>query len=399
MLIELFFALGDAAAHEGVEENVGGAEDYYPEAGHVAEGVSHEALDGHHYGATEYHGHEDAGGDGGVLAEAFNCHIEDGAPHHAGAETYEEEGEDAYGDGLPDEGEGAPVDAGEVGLYVAGGEHTEEHEHEGGSADGGNHGTGANLVADGGTYEATDEHHEPVNGNDETYGGYGNTVFNEHEVYEVGHTYFNTHVQEDGESTEGEVAVAHSALDEVNTNGGLLGLFNLGEADNDESDDEDGEGNHQGGGSIGDASLGDVSNEGAHKNVAANGSRAVEYATNLDELVTLVAATTEEVEHGVNNAVEDTHAETSDKGTGEVNAEYETEVTFSVNLAAEPLDENTGSADGEADESSLLVAELGDEHAGGDTHDEVGDEVAVVTNLGEHIGDFAGLVLNDGGHR
>ena len=86
------------------EGQVGSAEHYYPEAGEVAEEVGHPALDAHHYGATKYHRHKDARSNSGVLAKAFNSHVEDSTPHHGSAETYEQHGEDANGHILRDEG-------------------------------------------------------------------------------------------------------------------------------------------------------------------------------------------------------------------------------------------------------------------------------------------------------
>ena len=87
--------VGDFRADESIEEEVSGAEHNNPERVDIAGHVGNETLDEHHYGATEHHGHEDTGGDSGVFAETFNCHVEDGAPHNWGAETNEKEWEDA----------------------------------------------------------------------------------------------------------------------------------------------------------------------------------------------------------------------------------------------------------------------------------------------------------------
>ncbi len=176
-----------------------------------------------------------------------------------------------------------------------------------------------------------------------------------------------------------------SALDEAHLNGGLLGLLDLGEADHDEGDHEDGEGDHEGGGGVGDLSLGHITDEGTHEDVAGNGSRRVEHAAELDELIAFVAATAEDVEHGVDNAVEDTHAETGDESTDEINCKHGAEVGLGVHETAHPLDEDTGGTDGKTDKSSLLIAELGYEHTCGNTHHKVGHEVAVVAYLCENV--------------
>ena len=178
----------------------------------------------------------------------------------------------------------------------------------------------------------------------------------------------------------------------------LCGLLNLSEEDDDECYGKDSKGNHQGRGGVGNLSLGGITDQSTHEDVAAYGSRAVEHTTELDQLVTLVAATTEGVKHRVDNAVEDTHAEAGDESTDEVNGEHTGEVALHVHLAAEPLDEDTKHTDSKTDEGCLLVAKLVDEHTCGDTHYEIGNEVAVVTNLCENVRDFA-LVLDDGCHR
>ena len=108
-----FLLLRKAATHESIVENVGSAEDYHPEAGDVvARDVGYKTLDEHHHSATEDHGHEDTAGDGRVFAETFHCHVEDRTPHHGSAKTYEQEGEDTYGNGLPNERKCVPVNAG-----------------------------------------------------------------------------------------------------------------------------------------------------------------------------------------------------------------------------------------------------------------------------------------------
>ena len=83
---------------ESVVQDVGCAEQRNPIRGEVtACPVGYEALDSHHDVETADHGHEGAGGDGGVLAKALGGEVEDAAPHDAGAEADEEEAEDADG--------------------------------------------------------------------------------------------------------------------------------------------------------------------------------------------------------------------------------------------------------------------------------------------------------------
>ena len=213
-------------------------------------------------------------------------------------------------------------------------------------------------------------------------------------------TYLDTHIQEDGQSTEGKVAVLQSTLDEAEVNGSLFGFVNLGEEYNDESDSKDSEGNPQSGSCVSNLGFRSIGNERTHQNVAGNSSRAVEHTTNLNELVALVAATAEKVQHGVDNAVQDTHCQTSDESTEQVNAEYDADVgaVACIDETAAPLNQDAYDTDSKTDESGLLVAELGNQHTSGNTHHEVSDEVTDVANLSKCITDFA-LVLDDCCHR
>ena len=395
-----FFLLRKAATYESIVEDVGSAEDYHPEAGDVvARDVCYKTLDEHHHSATEDHGHEDTAGDGRVFAETFHCHVEDCAPHHGSAKTYEQEGEDTYGNGLPNERKCVPVNAGEIHHSCVSKEHTEENEAECSNRHRSYHRTAADFVADGGTGEAADEHHEPVNCHEKADRTGGNARINEILLNEVGDSDFDAHIEENSQGTECEVLVRHSTLNQVNTHGGLFGFFNLGEGDDDEGHHEDAECNHQSGSSVGDFGFRHVGDERTHEDVASHSSRGVEHTTDLNQLVTGVTATAEEVEHGVHHAVEDSHAETGDESAQEVNTEDESEVVTVVKEAAQPLNEQTDTTDDETDECSLLLTIFGDQHTRGDTHHKISDEVTVVTDLCEYIRHTAGLVFNDGRHR
>ena len=85
----------------------------------------------------------------------------------------------------------------------------------------------------------------------------------------------------------------------------------------------------------------------------------------LNQLVTGVTATAEEVEHGVHHAVEDSHAEAGDESAQEVHAEDESEVVTVVKEAAQPLNEQTHTTDDETDECRFLVTEFGNQHTCG----------------------------------
>ena len=193
------------------------------------------------------------------------------------------------------------------------------------------------------------------------------------------------------------MTVAHSALDEIYANGSLLGFLNLGEEDNDEGNHEDSQSNEQSGSSVGNLSLRSVSNQSTHQDVACYGSRRVEHTANLNQLVARVATTAQQVQHGVNHTVQDSHAETGNQGTNKVNTEHQTKVLLGVELTAQPLDKDTNDTYYQTDEGSLLVTELGNKHTSGNTHEEVSEEVAVVANLCKNVRNLT-LVLDDGCH-
>ena len=120
------------------------------------------------------------------------------------------------------------------------------------------------------------------------------------------------------------MTVAHSTLNQANFNGSLFGFFNLSHGDDDKSQNEDAKCNHEGRSSVRNLSLCCIADKGPHQDVAANSCGRVKHTTRLNQLVTSVTTTTKNVKHWVNNAVQDTHTETCDESTNEVNAKYET---------------------------------------------------------------------------
>ena len=74
------------AAYEGIIEHVCQGEQIDEIAWHVAHEVGEEVLYHWENAAAYHHHHENAGCLGGVFAEAFSGKVEDGCPHHRGAE-------------------------------------------------------------------------------------------------------------------------------------------------------------------------------------------------------------------------------------------------------------------------------------------------------------------------
>ena len=144
---------------------------------------------------------------------------------------------------------------------------------------------------------------------------------------------------------------------------------------------------------IGYLGLGCVSYESTHEYGHECGSQGVAHAAELYQLVAAFSASAQSVEHGVDDSVEHAHAETGDKGTGQVHA---------VALDSVPsryiLEEYAGEAHCNRGKGSLLISYLFKQYAGRDAHDGVGDEVGRVAQLGHGVG-YVELVLDDDSHR
>ena len=92
----------------------------------------------------------------------------------------------------------------------------------------------------------------------------------------------------------------------------------------------------------------------------------------MDQLVTLVAAATQGVQHRVYHRVQDTHTETGDERAQYVNAK-------TLGITGEHLDAHADKADDDTQQGRFLVTDFLDELAGRDTHEQVSGEVGEVT--------------------
>ena len=109
----------------------------------------------------------------------------------------------------------------------------------------------------------------------------------------------------------------------------------------------------------------------------------VKRAADHVELVTAVAATTNQVEHRVDNGVEHTDAEARDEGTQQV--DHEAGHADGQQARAE-LYEDAHKASGDTHQGRLLITNLRQHLAGGDSHEEVSQEVHGVTEHTDHVG-------------
>ena len=180
--------------------------------------------------------------------------------------------------------------------------------------------------------------------------------------------------------------------DELQFNRSLLGLFYLGEQQNDKCYSKDGACNNQSRSGIGDTCvLGHLTNEGAHHDVYSNSSSRVECSTYLNQLVTGLATATQNVEQGVDHSVEHAHAQTTDECATEV-------YPIASHYTTQVLEYDACQTYQKGSKSSLLVAQLGDKHTTGNTHHEVSNKVGIVADLSCSFR-CAELVFYDGCHR
>ena len=176
---------------------------------------------------------------------------------------------------------------------------------------------------------------------------------------------------------------------------GLLGLVDLGEQYHHESNDEYAAGNEERRSGIAHGSLSGIGNKSAHDYIDCNSCRTVEHAADLYQLVASVTAATEDVKHRVDNRIEHTHAKAADEGADKINGKSCATHAFP---AAHPLHEDTDYADYQGYEGRALIAHFFQKHTGGNTHQQVSDKVAVVTDLCLEIAGTK-LIFHNDSHR
>lgn len=114
----------------------------------------------------------------------------------------------------------------------------------------------------------------------------------------------------------------------------------------------------------------------------------------MDQLITLVATTAEEVKHGVYYSVQHTYTETADESSQQVNDEVQLDGIFAhgensdtcTKQAGEILDEQADKAHCHCDEGRFLIADFYKHVAGRDSHKQIGQEVHHITHHTQGIG-------------
>ena len=122
-----------------------------------------------------------------------------------------------------------------------------------------------------------------------------------------------------------------------------------------------------------------LTDDSTHQHRRQRARQRVQRAAHHIQLVTAVAAATQQVQHRVNDRIEHTHAETADESAGQIDIE-------AIRDAAEPLYENTDEAQENSRQRSTLVAELSQEITGRNTHNQVRKEIEQVTQHTHALG-------------
>ena len=171
--------------------------------------------------------------------------------------------------------------------------------------------------------------------------------------------------------------------------GGVLG--DIGEENHEECHGEDGQRSVHQREYLTDLSLCDLGDQQTREDDDEGTHQRIERTADLNELVTLVAAAREFVEHGVHDDVQHTHREACDERAQKVDAERTDE-------SRNGLDRNADETDGDGDQRRLLVAHVLEHVARGDTHHGIGDEVGEHAERTHPVG-HAELVLQHVAHR
>ena len=219
------------------------------------------------------------------------------------------------------------IDDGDIYLDRLGDEHDAEYEYQSQQTNRCQHGTARNLATQSAAQKTSAHHHEPIYADHRTCNCRAYPAEVRHvEVSRVGDTHLDTYIEEDGYGAKNEVTERHgtvlvllhlAALACSLLLGSLhVRLGNIGQADDDEGQSEDGHGDDHRGSRITYARILDrAADKISQQDGGYRTADRVARTTELDKLVTAVAAAAQSVEHGVNHDVEHTHRETCNEGS------------------------------------------------------------------------------------
>ena len=181
--------------------------------------------------------------------------------------------------------------------------------------------------------------------------------------------------------------------------GAFLGRFHVRLGDVSQQDDDEGQGEDGHGddhGWCGVAHLGGLhgaADEVTQKDGRDGAADGIAGAAELDELVAVVSATAESVEHRVDSGVEQAHGDAGHEGAEHVDAEGDR----GIDITRKELDAHADEADNGGQEGGELVAAALEDHPRGDAEAGVGDEVSQRAELREGVAG-AELRLDDDAH-
>ena len=378
------------AADEGIEEDIEETDNGDDVGEQVAYVVGKHILEERQDTATADECHKDTAGSRSVFAESFGSKVEDSPPHHAGHQTAEEH--DNHADRQLDAFEGNDPSLRE--------EHHAEKHDDSRSRNGSEHCLAADLAANSTTEETTAHHHQPIEADYGTCNsGTYERVVGHIEVGGVRNTHLDTYIEEYGDGTKHEMTERHRAVFVLVEAGGrtLLGSFDMrfgdvGEEYNQESHHEDNHCGEHGRSRIGNgggACL--TTDEVTQENRCDSTADRVARTTELNQLVTALATTTEGVEHRVDHDIEEAHGETGNEGTEDINTE-------TLGITAQPLNTDTDETDGYCQQRGEFVTFALKDDTTRDTHTSIGNEIGECTELRHGIR-CTELVFHDDAHR
>ncbi len=157
-------------------------------------------------------------------------------------------------------------------------------------------------------------------------------------------------------------------------------LGNLGEPDDEEGDGEDCHCDDHHGSCLGHCCICDAAaDQPAYEDRSDGAAGGVAGAAPLDELVALVAAATQGVEHRVNDDVEHAHREAGHEGAQHIDSE-------ALHITGEELDSHADKTDGNGCQGGEFIALALEDKAGGDAHASISNEVGEGSKLRESLG-------------
>lgn len=164
-------------------------------------------------------------------------------------------------------------------------------------------------------------------------------------------------------------------------------LGNINHVEDNEHYGKNSHGDEQGRSGIADRGTGHISHQVTYQNRDDRCRNRIERTAELNQLVALLTAAAQRVEHRIDHRIEHAHREARDECAHEVNGK-------TACLTRKILDTDTDEPDGHSCQSRLLVTDPIEHHTGRNTHHGIGDEIGKIAQL-RHPVRYGELILDD----